>query len=71
MFDFHYCFVIEFLVREEDGPKKGRAGAAGSQGGAPWHERAVAVWATSSGRHAKAVTHPSRTTHAGLLLTSW
>jgi hypothetical protein len=32
MFDFHYCFVIEFLeflVREEDGPKKGRAGAVG------------------------------------------
>jgi len=35
MFDFHYCFVIEFLVREEDGPKKGWAGAVGSQGGAP------------------------------------
>jgi len=44
MFDFHYYFAIEFLVREEDGAKKGRVGAVGSQGGAPRHGRAVAPW---------------------------
>jgi hypothetical protein len=44
MFDFHYHFAIEFLVGKEDGAKKGRVGAVGSQGGAPRHGRAVAVW---------------------------
>jgi hypothetical protein len=57
MFDFHYYFAIEFLVREDDGAKKGQAGAVGSQGGAPRHGRAVAVWSTSSGHHSKSVTH--------------